>query len=72
LKTPTDSSSTYSDTVTRDKDNGLDVAPGQVQEKKSLYHKYQQYKRGTGIDGMSDEDLMKYTGKTRAELDRRL
>ncbi|KAK5945981.1 hypothetical protein PMZ80_000120 [Knufia obscura] len=37
--------------------------------KKSFYQKYQDLKRGPGVSSMSDEDLKKYTGKTREELD---
>lgn len=38
-------------------------------KKKSLYQKYQDLKRGSGVGSMSDEELKKYTGKTREELD---
>jgi len=37
--------------------------------KKSLYQRAQEKKRGPGTSGLSDEDLKKYTGKTRAEFD---
>lgn len=39
-----------------------------MKEKKSLYRKYQDLKRGSGTSALSDEELMKYTGKTREEL----
>jgi len=39
-------------------------------KKKSLYGKWQDLKRGPSTSGMSDEDLLKYTGKTRAEFDK--
>lgn len=34
-----------------------------------MYKKYQDLKRGSGTSGISDEELQKYTGKTRAELE---
>ncbi|KAJ6440559.1 proteasome subunit alpha type 6 [Purpureocillium lavendulum] len=38
-------------------------------KKKSLYQRAQDKKRGPGTTGLSDEDLQKYTGKTRAEFE---
>lgn len=37
--------------------------------KKSLYEKYQDRKRGPGTSNLTDEELMKYTGKSREEFD---
>ncbi|KAL7794425.1 hypothetical protein V8C37DRAFT_69120 [Trichoderma ceciliae] len=36
-------------------------------DKKSLYQRYEQKKRGPGV---AEEDILKYTGKTREELNR--
>ena len=37
--------------------------------KKSFYEKYQDLRRGPGTSALSDDELKKYTGKTREELD---
>jgi len=42
---------------------------GDKPKKKSLYQKWGEIRRGPGTSGMSDEDYLKYTGKSRAEFD---
>ena len=46
-----------------------DSKNAEAPRKKSLYAKYQDLKRGPG-NGLSDEDLKKYTGMDRAEFDK--
>ncbi|UNI15876.1 hypothetical protein JDV02_002363 [Purpureocillium takamizusanense] len=59
------SSSTSSDANNNNNNNDAAGAA----KKKSLYQRAQEKKRGPGTSGLSDEDLQKYTGKTRAEFD---
>lgn len=46
------------------------IPPEEKPRKKSLYAKYQEFKRGPSTSQMTDEDLKKYTGMDRAEFDK--
>lgn len=62
-------------TVTEDNMSTADTLTGSTSNqsteprKKSLYAKYQDLKRGPG-NGLSDEDLKKYTGMDRTEFEK--
>jgi hypothetical protein len=57
---------TTSSTATADPTSGSDGVAA-AEPKKSLYARYKAYQRGK-FDQISDEDMQKYTGKTRAEI----
>lgn len=60
---------TDSATFSTDPLNPSASTSSETPRKKSLYEKYQDRKRGQGTSNMTDEELLKYTGKTREEFE---
>lgn len=69
LKSNSSSNSDTASTMTENSTNPLNPSADDTPRKKSLYEKYQDRKRGPGTSNLTDEELMKYTGKTREEFD---